>query len=369
MAEKHDERFLRLIGAQAALSAFAEYIVELPELGDFSRVYRAAMSEYAADGSVASPVSQSFFFYTMCCDFEFGPNRETISSLFESTYALLGLTAELSSEVRELSASRCAVFENCGWHEDRMQIRDLVSGRFYETSVYSGYRGGKGEVIFSRLCHLDGTEQYVEMLTTPYVTDAKALPVWQTFLLEHQITKGSDGEAIRAFFRVGPTALKPPRFYWLSYVRAAYQRQTHSEIYLRGAPTAMDAAQNCSNPKEAACCASISGTFLRFIDPLLSELGYPDPRGPEFDAVAKVGWTVWNAVVKNDVDGDPSFFLLLKASVPPPYSAMTDVLVERKRRLFAQDKFLIGHYEVRKKADGSFSLYADARETSALRVQ
>ena len=108
---------------------------------------------------------------------------------------------------------------------------------------------------------------------------------------------------------------------------------------------------------------SISGTFLRFIEPLLEELGSPDPEQAEFNAVIKAGWTVWNAVVKNDVEGDPAFLLLMKEAIPAPLSAITDSLVERKRKLFADACFLIGVCELRTKSDGAVTLYADARAT------
>ncbi len=107
---------------------------------------------------------------------------------------------------------------------------------------------------------------------------------------------------------------------------------------------------------------SVSGTFLRFIDPLLSELEYPDPESKEFDHVVKAGWTIWNAVVKNDVEGDPSFLLLAKEAIPAPLSILTDELIKRKQTLFGADKYLIGVCEVRTKPDGTVTLYADARK-------
>ena len=113
---------------------------------------------------------------------------------------------------------------------------------------------------------------------------------------------------------------------------------------------------------------NISGTFLKFVDPLLAELNYPNPRKPEFDNVVKIGWTVWNAVVKNDVEGDPAFLGNLKEIIPAPFALMTDRLIERKRKLFAKELYLIGNYEIRAKPDGSFTLHADARETKAARL-
>ena len=106
---------------------------------------------------------------------------------------------------------------------------------------------------------------------------------------------------------------------------------------------------------------SVSGTFLKYIDPLLEALGRPDPESREFTHAIKAGWTVWNAVVKNDVSEDPSFLLLAKEAVPPPLSILVDELITRKRTQFGDDKFLIGVCEVRNKPDGSVTLYADAR--------
>ena len=114
--------------------------------------------------------------------------------------------------------------------------------------------------------------------------------------------------------------------------------------------------------------ASISGTFLRFIDPMLAKLGYPNPKKPEFAGAVQVGWLVWNAVIKTDLDGDTSHLDSLRASIKPPFSHVTETLIERKRKEFGADVFFLGNYEVRKKADGSFSLYVEARESSAVRV-
>lgn len=38
---------------------------------------------------------------------------------------------------------------------------------------------------------------------------------------------------------------------------------------------------------------SVSGTFLKYIDPLLKELGCPDPESKDFAHAMKAGWTIW----------------------------------------------------------------------------
>ena len=113
----------------------------------------------------------------------------------------------------------------------------------------------------------------------------------------------------------------------------------------------------------------ISETFLDFIEPVLQAMGCPEPDSKEYDNVLKLCWTVWNAVIKNDVDGDPSVLKAIHHTIPAEYRTFIDNLVERKRKHFDQYQYYIGECEIRTKPDGSFSLYADARESSGLRIQ
>ncbi len=362
------EKFLRLIGAQAALSAFAEYIVELPELSDFSLSYRAAMSAYEAHGRAVGPVSPSFFFYAMCLDFQFG-DKETISSLFQSVADIIKLPSELKQEMVELSASGCSVFVHEGFSGELLQVRDLITAQAFELEVHSGYRGQKGDIIFTRVSYPVSEGEHGVILTTPYIINGSTKSDWESFFVKHQITGDSEKESLHAFFRNGPVALKAPKFYWLSYVTAAYEGQKSGAIYLKGAPGAYEGSFNVEKKLDVAKkLPSISGTFLHYMDPLLSGMGVASLDSPEVSSALKVGWSVWNAVVSADVNGDPSFLKMVEKSVVPPYNSVVNVLIERKRALFGEHKFFIGEYGVRRKPDGTFSLFAEAKESKGLRV-
>lgn len=114
---------------------------------------------------------------------------------------------------------------------------------------------------------------------------------------------------------------------------------------------------------------SISGSFLNYVEPVLEQMGSPEPGSVEFESLLRLGWIIWNAVVKNDSDGDISFLNQIKTTVPASQSGLIDFLIDRKRKEFSEHKFFLGNYELRKKPDGSLSLYVVALESAAARVQ
>lgn len=108
----------------------------------------------------------------------------------------------------------------------------------------------------------------------------------------------------------------------------------------------------------------ISKSFLDFVKPLLKEMGDPDPRTKEFESAMKLGWTVWNAVVKSDVQKDDTFIKDIELTTPTEFRPVIDVLVQRKRNKFSDMSYFIGEYGLRKKEDGSYSFYAEARDSN-----
>jgi hypothetical protein len=112
------------------------------------------------------------------------------------------------------------------------------------------------------------------------------------------------------------------------------------------------------NPHET----KISATFLAFVSPSLEVMGMP-PGERERDALLKLCWGVWNAVVYADFVGTTDFLdqMLDPSRSSPAGVVMVKALVERKRsRRFANDDRLIGDYKVRD-VDGESRLWAEAR--------
>lgn len=105
----------------------------------------------------------------------------------------------------------------------------------------------------------------------------------------------------------------------------------------------------------------ISETLLEFSAPLLEVL--PEGAGePEIRRVLMVGVTVWNAVNVADTGRDvlPLEQVLEVARTHSSEGALIEMLVERKRGQFGDDRRLIGNWGFRHPA-GRLVLWAEVR--------
>ena len=112
----------------------------------------------------------------------------------------------------------------------------------------------------------------------------------------------------------------------------------------------------------------ISETFLDFIDPILEGMGHPDPGTAEFDSVVKIGWTVWNAIISNDVEGNPKHLREISELTPPPLSFVTELLISRKRDDFSEYSYFLGLYEVKQINKEEYVLRMESRESKGIRA-
>lgn len=104
----------------------------------------------------------------------------------------------------------------------------------------------------------------------------------------------------------------------------------------------------------------LSEVFLEFIDPVLEGLGHPEPDSNEFREAVIVGIVIWNSVSFSET-GDKTFLKQVQATVPEPMSAVTDFLLERRRREYAADIRLMGNWSVIRNRSGEFSFRVETR--------
>lgn len=106
----------------------------------------------------------------------------------------------------------------------------------------------------------------------------------------------------------------------------------------------------------------ISETFLEFVDPILS-LMPEEARKGDIENVLKIGFTVWNSVVYDTVNGNNEYLDRVRDLMAgdPASSAFIGMLIDRKRELFANDEWLIGDYRVTWR-QGQLNLWAEARD-------
>ena len=82
----------------------------------------------------------------------------------------------------------------------------------------------------------------------------------------------------------------------------------------------------------------ISETFLDFVAPLLEGAEGKATR-KQFDKVLMVGFTVWNSVVYDTVNGDAKYVTWLKQLTvdDSSFTQLLDRMIARKKTLFAHD--------------------------------
>jgi hypothetical protein len=106
----------------------------------------------------------------------------------------------------------------------------------------------------------------------------------------------------------------------------------------------------------------ISETFRRFAAPVLSTM--PEGATPsEIENVLRVPHLVWNALVLDHARGTTDWLTRVRQMIAPsPGSvAVIEDLIDRKRRLFADDNLLIGDFRVTRPGPGEINLWAEAR--------
>jgi hypothetical protein len=111
----------------------------------------------------------------------------------------------------------------------------------------------------------------------------------------------------------------------------------------------------------------ISETFLEYAAPLF-EMGDEQLPESQLDQILRIAFVVWNALVYEAADKDTRFVDQLDAltSQDPLCKQLTEMLIDRKKRLFAEDYRIIGKYRFTYQ-DGNPHIWVEARRPSAFK--
>lgn len=126
---------------------------------------------------------------------------------------------------------------------------------------------------------------------------------------------------------------------------------------------------NSAGPRPPFPDRKISETFLDFASPVLGD-GSEEPRDSQLGDALRVAFSIWNAVVYADVLDDQHFLDEIRAATGGQLetAAIIELLIARKRELFADDPRLIGQWDVFLR-DGALRLRADARDPYSVERQ
>jgi hypothetical protein len=126
------------------------------------------------------------------------------------------------------------IYEHVGIQGGRMRLRELVTGREFDTISTSGYGGKPGELWYVRLCPpiLDLVEYHVTF-TTPYILTEASKSDWTAYL-NRAMLQLQDTEGDRRLYELLKYGLSI--HHWNEFIFQAYHHHQYSVIFPAGLP-------------------------------------------------------------------------------------------------------------------------------------
>ena len=222
------------ITAQNLVSVFAEQISILPELKLYHKEVAKAEDLYIPGFPPISPITNSYFTMWAFYDYCFGDDRESIASILLDLSGILHLSAEWLQVIETQKRSCMGVHEHCGFFEDKILLKALLTGEERKCICPAGYRGEKGELWFARIVDAPFSWlDYSVVFTTPYLLRGHNKVQWLEYFERNGITeKDSDAQQkLQLFMKQGDAI-----FYWHDFIGNGYDGYRDNVIFLRGIP-------------------------------------------------------------------------------------------------------------------------------------
>ena len=234
----HDPLHAVCISVQDITSVFAECVSVLPELDPYYDVIAAAEDEYMPDAPPMSPLTRSSFTTWAFFDFRFGDGMETIGTCLLDVSDRLELNPDLVEVIRLFQESRMGIYEHVDTQGGRVRLRELVTGRSFDTLCTSGYGGKPGELWYVRLCPpLADLVEYHVTITTPYILTEASESDWTAYLNRAmlQLKVEDDDQRLHELLKYGLSV-----HHWNEFVFQAYHHHQHDAVFLAGLPDVKD---------------------------------------------------------------------------------------------------------------------------------
>ena len=186
------------------------------------------------DAPPMSPLTRSYFTTWAFFDFRFGDGLETIGTCLLDISDRLELNAGLVEGIRLFQESRMGIYEHVGTQGGRVRLRELVTGRGFDTLCTSGYGGKPGELWYVRLCPpLADLVEYHVTITTPYILTEASKSDWTAYLNRAmlQLKRVDEDQRLHDLLKHGLDV-----HHWNEFVFQGYHHHQYDAIFLAGLP-------------------------------------------------------------------------------------------------------------------------------------
>lgn len=219
---------------QNLLSVFAEEITLHRDFRSYNKRILNVENRYLPSFPPMSPVTNAYFAYWTLCDFQFGKNKETMTSIFADVGAVKGFGEEEISVSNALKDSCMKFYLHMGFENGFLLLKDILTERVSRCISNSGYNGLEGEIWFVRMVpNIDKIHDFQVVLTTPYIILRNSEVDWISFFQRQGIEQGDPEMELKyqRFMKNNPTLN-----YWMEYLLDAYVNFKPHSIMLTGIP-------------------------------------------------------------------------------------------------------------------------------------
>jgi len=229
-----------------------EAVQDARELGRFMERIAQAEDAYMPEGPPMSPITRSMFWAWSLWDLTFGLKRESLGSIVLAISRVQGLDPTFLRILETLVESRLGLHVHEGMTDERIVLREMITGEVRRCVCPAGYDGRPGELWLARVLPppVPAMDDAV-VFATPYVIEA-GRAAWQAYLDRTLPKVATDPRT--AYERLMKRGLGE-RF-WFEYVFEAYARHQPEAVFLMGLPDVPESRPHSPHYVERALEAS-----------------------------------------------------------------------------------------------------------------
>lgn len=216
------------------ISIFSEQATTLPPLHPIHDFIYKWHDIYLPGLPPMTPVTKSYFLCWTSFDATFGPDKETVGTCYLSLIDRLRLDPIHAEAAKHLSQSRMGLYVVLQGEQDKVVLQEFITGKIFNTRIYSGYECMRGDLLFVRLVPpVANSANYYVALTTPYLFVKQSPAEWTQYFARHGIRPNTVGVEARLHkhLKYGPN-----RTYWSEFVFYGYVNYAPGVIYMGGFP-------------------------------------------------------------------------------------------------------------------------------------